>query len=220
MAVTNDNKKIAKPAYTLDKLQADICAQYDAENKSDGEDKMRDKLLKLRVLQHLINIASIVADYKEQEDICDRIKLELTKIDALFGYTCFMASNSQFDYSWNYQRKQWDNYVNVLGNISVFILRLVSWINKLQIDYLEYADFNFIFANIFVVSLDAPTGTAKVNAIWGNIEQLFSIERGCSISANIEQVIVLSTFCRFKENDMEAFLEKLQQIEVKHKEES
>lgn len=198
-------------AYTLEKLRSDVCAQYDEELEKAGEEKMRDKLLKLRVILHFIDIATSVADEKE-EDRCDVIRLKLSQNDALFGYTCFLSSNTQFDYSWNYQRKQWEKYVENLGAITRFLLYFVSIVILLQSRYNEFCTLDFSFANFFRVSFGEKTQIAKTTVLWENLEQIFMVQRGFSVSAIDKQVILLASFCKYEEKTVERFLDSLTNI--------
>lgn len=107
------------------------------------------------MIEHLINVVESVAEESE-ENRKDIIYLKLSKNDSLFGYSCFLASNSKFDYSWNYQRSQWDKYIETLEHISTFVLKMISCINLLQSKCSDFDnDIEFVFANLFVVSFQS-----------------------------------------------------------------
>lgn len=201
------------PIYSLEQLRSDIFAQYDSEEQTDSEEKRRDKLLKLKVLNHLINIVSTVVDISE-EDRCDIMRMKLAEDEALFGYTCFLASNSEFDYSWNYQRKQWDKYIEVLGRISLLFTKMLSCVKMLQVGNYSFVDEKFVFANLFIITFDDSTNSANVKVIWENIEQLFFVQKGYSISAQLHTVLLLSAFCRYDGNDLESFFENLSKLKI------
>lgn len=209
-----DLQEVDIPNYSLEQLGRDFFSQYSAEAQTDIDEKKRDKLLKLKVLFHLLSIAMSVADTQKEEERLDAIRSKFADDDTLFAYTCFLASNAQYDYSWNYQRKQWDKYIDVLGYVSSFFTKMLSCINMLQTGNYSIENGTFVFANLFIVTLDRTTGKAKAKVNWENIEQLFCVRKGYTISAQLDQVILLSSFCGYKGNDFDKFLENLSKLKI------
>ena len=71
-----DNKK-----YSIDMLWDNISAQYVEEEDSNTDASHRDKLLKLKVIEHLINVVESVAEESEENKIKgNNNKRTITKI--------------------------------------------------------------------------------------------------------------------------------------------
>lgn len=208
-----DKVKSSKDEYTLDDLRKDINNQFEAEEQKDGEEKMRDKLLYLKVLNYLIDIVELAKEDSEEERI-NRIRLILEKDNSIFGYTYFLTSKKQFDYSWSYLRNQWSKYIEHLGHVCVFIRQVLSDIKHLQGKGKDVFGKKVIFANVFTVSFERHEPTVEV--LWENIGNLFDVQKKYSVSIQVGKVVLLSAFCKYHGSGQDDLWEKHLKIAVKH----
>lgn len=211
--VDKKNKTLepSKDTYSLERLWNDISAQYDKDENDDEGNDMRDKMQKYKVFSHLINLAEKTNGYDEA-DICDVVKLSEEQHNALFAYTLFLSVNPQFDYSWSFLRKQWDSYIETLGNLCVFINQFVSHVNTIQNHSKQYIGMTFVFANVLKVSLDKKTQDTEVEIIWDNFDSLLKINKEYTISAKLDATLVLSSIQKVRENKFGLFLGKVNQL--------
>lgn len=208
-----DKTKSSKKEYTLDDLRKDISNQFDVEEQKDGEEKMRDKLLYLKVLNYLIDIVELVNEDSEEERN-NHIRLIIEKDNAIFGYTYFLTSKNQFDYSWSYLRNQWKKYVELLRYICVFVHQMLSDIKLLQGKGKEVFGKSVIFANVFEVSFEQHEPMIEV--LWENVGNLFDVKKGYSLTIRVGKVVLLSAFCKYHGSELDDLWEKHLKIAVKH----
>ena len=208
-----DKTKSSKKEYTLDDLRKDISNQFDVEEQKDGDEKMRDKLLYLKVLNYLIDIVELVNEDSEEERN-NHIRLIIEKDNAIFGYTYFLTSKNQFDYSWSYLRNQWKKYVELLRYICVFVHQMLSDIKLLQGKGKEVFGKSVIFANVFEVSFEQHEPMIEV--LWENVGNLFDVKKGYSLTIRVGKVVLLSAFCKYHGSELDDLWEKHLKIAVKH----
>lgn len=208
-----DKDQSSKKEYTLDDLRKDINNQFDAEEQKDGEEKMRDKLLYLKVLNYLLDIVELAKEDSEEERN-DHIRLILEKDNAIFGYTYFLTSKNQFDYSWSYLRNQWSKYIELLGYVCVFVRQMLTDIKHLKGKGKNVFGKKIIFANIFMASFDRHESAVEV--LWENIGNLFDVKKGYSLSIQVDKVVLLSAFCKYHGSGLDDLWEKHLKITVKH----
>lgn len=208
-----DKVKSSKDEYTLDDLRKDINNQFEAEEQKDGEEKMRDKRLYLKVLNYLIDIVELAKEDSEEE-IINHIRSIIEKDNAIFGYTYFLTSKNQFDYSWSYLRNQWSKYIKLLGHVCMFIRQMLSDVKHLQGKGEKFFDKKVIFANVFTVSFERHEPTVEV--LWENIGNLFDVQKEYSITIQVDKVVLLSAFCKYHGSGLDDLWEKHLKIAVKH----
>lgn len=211
--VDKKNKTLnhSEEPYSLEKLWNDISAQYDKEENEEECTDMRDKILKYKVFSHLINLSEKTNGY-EEKDVCDVVKLSEEQYNALFAYTLFLSENPQFDYSWSFLRKQWDSYLEMLGNVCAFINQFVSRVNTIQKNSKQYLNMTFVFANVLKVSFDKKTQTSEVEIIWDNFDSLLKINKEYTISAKLDATLMLSSTQKVREDKFDLFLGKVNQL--------
>ena len=208
-----DKVKSSKDEYTLDDLRKDINNQFEAEEQKDGEEKMRDKLLYLKVLNYLIDIVELVNEDSEEERI-NHIRSIIEKDNAIFGYTYFLTSKNQFDYSWSYLRNQWSKYIELLGHVCMFMRQMLSDIKHLQGKGKKVFDKKVVFANVFMFSFERHEPNVEV--LWEKISNLFDVKKGYSLTIQVDKVVLVSAFCKYHGSGLDDLWEKHLKIAVKH----
>lgn len=211
MKEDNVKSKPSEEAYSLAKLWRDVSDQYEEEEIENNANDMRDKMLKYKVFNHLVSLAEKIKGYKKNE-VSDAIKISEEQHDALFTYTLFLSVNHQFDYSWSYLRKKWDDYLVMLGSICAFVNLFVSHVQTIQENYKQYAGMTFIFANVIEVFLNKETKKVEVKIIWSNFDNLLKISKDYTVSAMIDKALVLSSSLKVKGGEFSLFLEKVSQL--------
>jgi hypothetical protein len=183
--------------YSLTRLYEDITRQYSDECSTDDESQQRDELLELSVLVHMISVAQEVASLKEvQRREAIRSNIVLAQNNILIGYTCFLSSNAQFNYSWNYLRKQLDKYAYVLNSVVSFLLDTTALIDYIQSKMEDLRGIRIVLADLFEISFEELSAVVRVNIIWQNFEKIFSVQNGYTISALRGQQMLWSTSCK------------------------
>ena len=194
--------------YTVDRLYKDIVAQYEKEIESE-DFNLRDVQHYLKVFCYIISVVREVESGKDYE-VKTVIENMLNNDNSLFSYTFFVSSRSQFDYSWSYLRKQWDEYVRTLNSACKFILDMINKVNVLYGHRSEFIANEFVFADIFVLSFDKTTCLPHIEIKWEKINGLFNIGNSYHISAKTGDAIQMTMkLCFDKQDDTDLFLRHL-----------
>ena len=194
--------------YSVDKLYKDIIAQYEKERESED--------LNLRDVQHYVKvfsyIYSVVRAVESGKDYEEKTVIEnkLNNDNSLFSYTFFVSSRSQFDYSWSYLRKQWDEYAKKLNCAYKFIIDMIDKVNVLYEHRSEFIANEFVFADIFVLSFAKATYLPHIEIKWENINSLFNVDNSYHISAKIGDAVQMTiNICLDKPDNTDSLLSHL-----------
>lgn len=194
--------------YSVDKLYKDIVAQYEKER--DSEDfNLRDVQHFVKVFSYIYSVVRAVECGKDYEEktVIDNI---LNNDSSLYSYTFFVSSRSQFDYSWSYLRKQWDEYAKTLNSACKFIFDMIDKVNVLYEYRSKFIAKEFIFADIFVLSFAKATCLPHMEIKWENINCLFNVDKSYHISAKIGDAIQMTIkICLDKTDNTDSFLSHL-----------
>lgn len=194
--------------YTVDRLYKDIVAQYEKEMESE-DFNLRDVQHYLKVFCYIISVVREVESGKDYE-VKTVIENMLNNDNSLFSYTFFVSSRSQFDYSWSYLRKQWNEYSKTLNSACKFILDMINKVNVLYGHRSEFIANEFVFADIFVLSFDKTTCLPHIEIKWEKINSLFNIGNSYHISAKTGDAIQMTMkLCFDKQDDTDLFLRHL-----------
>lgn len=194
--------------YTIDRLYKDIVAQYEKEIESE-DFNLRDVQHYLKVFCYIISVVREVESGKDYEEKTV-IENMLNNDNSLFSYTSFVSSRSQFDYSWSYLRKQWDEYAKKLNCACKFIIDMIDKVNVLYGHRSEFIANEFVFADIFVLSFAKATCLQHIEIKWENINYLFNVDKSYHISAKIGDAIQMTIkICLDKPDNTDSFLSHL-----------
>lgn len=194
--------------YSVDKLYKDIVAQYEKERESE-DFNLRDVQHYVKVFSYIYSVVRAVESGKDYEEktVIDNM---LNNDSSLFSYTFFVSSRSQFDYSWSYLRKQWDEYAKTLNSACKFILDMIDKVNMLYEHRSEFIAKEFVFADIFVFSFAKATCLPHIEIKWENINCLFNVDKSYHISAKIGDAIQMTIkICLDKPDNTDSFLSHL-----------
>lgn len=202
-----NNKPLTKK-YSIENLYNDIVRQFNYEEQT-SEKELRDVKHILKVFNYFVTLVQEVEN-NDEYDVEKVIKNKLDNDTSLFAYTFFVSSRSQFDYSWSYLRKQWDEYLRALNCACKFILDMLNMVNVLYEHRLEFIAKEFVFADIFVLSFDKANGLPYIKIKWENINGLFNIDNSYHISAKTGDAILMTmNFCWDKLDNTDSFLRHL-----------
>lgn len=194
--------------YSVDKLYKDIIAQYEKERESQDLN-LRDVQHYVKVFSYIYSVVRAVESGKDYEEktVIDNM---LNDDSSLFSYTFFVSSRSQFDYSWSYLRKQWNEYSKTLNSVCKFILDMIGKVNVLYEHRSEFIANEFVFADIFVLSFAKATYLPHMEIKWENINRLFNVENIYHISAKIGDAVQMTIkICLDKPDHTDSFLSHL-----------
>lgn len=188
----NDLKKQTgvKMKYTYDMLLNDISElHYEHDDKAEREYKS-----KLIVMQMLIELAnSFSPDYFNDDDkLANALDIKVNGDELLSGYLFFVSQNSQFDYSWNYMRKQRGNYLVFLADTIRFLNNVVIDINKLAEKPRVKYDIKVVFNDLIVVSLNNNNSYIKTRVLWDNFYLLATIKKNYLVSVKYQESLVVA----------------------------
>lgn len=202
------SNKLLTKRYTLSEFYNDVIRQFKEEEVVSDKD-FRDVKYLLKVLVCFIAFVQEVEN-NDEYDVEMVIKNKLDNDSSLFAYTFYLSLHSQFDYSWSYLRKQWDEYAKTLNSACKFILDMIDKVNVLCEHQSDFIANEFVFADIFVLSFDKETRLPYLKTKWENINNLFDIRNGYHISAKIGDEIQMTMEFRLnKTNNMDSFLSHL-----------
>lgn len=202
------NHDIKKSIYTIEQLCQDISRQLQKEVET-SKASMRDAENKLKVIFYIISMAQKVDNNKDydQENV---INSELNNDNSLFAYTFYVASHSQFDYSWNYLRKQWTEFETRLNGACAFVLDMIEKANKLLVHLTELSVDSFVFADIFVLNIDKETNCPYMEIQWEALNNIFQLSKGYYLSVKQGNGIVMTHFlAKNKKDEIDSFIKQL-----------
>lgn len=202
------NHDIKKSIYTIEQLHQDISHQLQREEET-SKASIRDAKNKLKVILYIISMAQKV-DTNKDYDPDNVINNELNNDNSLFAYTFYVASRSQFDYSWNYLRKQWTEYETKLNGACTFVLDMIEKANKLLDHLSEFSADSFVFADIFVLNIDKESGCSYMEIMWKDLNNIFQLSKGYYLSAKQGKGIVMTHFlANNKKDEINSFIKQL-----------
>ena len=209
--------------YTKAELFEDIQATIDECNEdiSKGEKALRDFRYKLKVLQSIFDMKLPPYDFKKDniDNIKEALEVYVDGNELLFGYTFFLSSNTNFDYSWNYLRKQMDKYVNFLFEAYKFISYVLADINSMRTDLCGNKDLHIEFNTLFHVTFIDDKPFVKTIVSWDDFYQINKVKNGYYISVKIGKTTLL-TYYREYSNKLNPFLDRVKQILARWKEQT
>ena len=187
--------------YTKDDLLKDIYATFDEcpDDISVGINTERNARHFMKVIQSIFSME--LPEYNFSKDNADEIKealeLNVNNNIYLFGYTFFLSLNANFDYSWNYLRKQIDKYMKFLFEAYRFICYVVRDINIMRGGICKSEDLCISFNNLFDVKFidDEPFVKTAIN--WRHFYQIGKVGSGYYISVNIGETTLLTYYRKY-----------------------
>lgn len=202
------NHDTEKCIYTIEQLYQDISRQSEKEEDTTMAN-MRDASQKLKVISYIFSMAQKVENNKDY-DMENVINSELNNDNSLFAYTFYVASRSQFDYSWNYLRKQWTDFETKLNGACAFVLDMIEKANKLLDHLSEFSVDSFVFADIFVFHIDTESSCPYMEIRWEALNNIFQLSKGYYLSAKQGNGIVMTHFlANNKKDEIDSFIKQL-----------
>lgn len=197
--------------YTLERLLNDIldssnenCSENDNDNKATREHRA-----KKVVIQMLIEQANAFRSdiYKNSEKLTTALDVKVREDKWMSGYMFYVSQNPNYDYSWNYMRRQVDGYVEFLGNAVRFFTNVVDDINAIADRLINKKDVYVIFSDIIEVASTQEGASLKARVIWEKFKTVASFNPVYQITVRVKDV-VLMIGTRNKSTDAAALIEK------------
>lgn len=207
--------------YTVSQLLNEILEEQTEENISNDENIRRECQYKKKVIQSIINLNLNDSDYKEIEKgvLKNKIDISVDGNEQLFGYTFFLSANPNFDYSWNFLRKQMEYYKTFLLEVCTFINQVVENINTMHFDLKECSDIEIVFHNLLRVKFINVSPWVKTTINWNNFYQITDIKGGYYISAKLKKTTVLTCYQVYG-GELKSFINEVNQMVITYKQNS
>lgn len=209
--------------YTKAELFEDIqiIPEKCTKNTSEEEKAHRDFRHKLKVLQYIFDMELPTYNFKEDnmEEIKEAIEVYVEGNALLFGYTFFLSSNTEFDYSWNYLRKQMDKYVDFFSEAHKFISYVLADIDKMKTGFSGNKDLYIVLNELFNVKFMSDKPFVKTTVNWENFNQINKVQSGYYISAKIGKTTLLTCYRKYN-NNLNLFINRVRQLLAAWKEQT
>lgn len=209
--------------YTKAELFEDIQTtpeEYE-KNTPEGEKAHRDFSYKLKVLQSVFDRQLPTYDLKEDNigEIKEAIEVYVDGKEHLFGYTFFLSSNPNFDYSWSYLRKQMDKYIDFFSEAYKFISIVLADINAMKTSLSENKDLHIELNELFDVVFIDDKPFVKTIVCWENFYKINNVKSGYYISVKIGKTTLLTCYRKYS-NKLNPFLDRVKQVLAAWKEQT
>lgn len=209
--IKNNNEQIAdsKETYNFQMMLNDIqeSSLRGKQETSAGDKAEREQQSKLIVLQMLVDKAHkyINNRHRDDESLRNAIEIEVNN-DHLAGYIFFVSQNPQFDYSWNYLRKQVKNYLDFLVNAIRFLENILVDINMLLGKPRSVEEIHVVMNDIIDVYLTEDKPGVKIYVLWENFYKIAPVNRDYSFTVKTKDCILM-TGKRKKASDAEKLID-------------
>lgn len=179
----------------------------------EGEKAHRDFRHKLKVLQSIFDMNLPLYDFEKDnmDDIKEALEVYVDGNELLFGYTFFLSSNTNFDYSWNYLRKQMDKYVDFFFEAYKFISYVLADINAMKTDLCKNKDLHIELNELFDVTFIDDKPFVKTIISWENFNQINKVKNGYYMSVKIGTTTLLTCYRKYS-NKLNPFLDRVKQV--------
>ncbi|MEA4917273.1 hypothetical protein [Proteiniphilum sp.] len=209
--------------YTKAELFEDIqiIPEECVENTPEGNKAHRDYGHKLKVLQSIFDMKLPLYDFEKDnmEEIKEAIEVYVERNGFLFGYTFFLSSNTDFDYSWSYLRKQMDKYIDFFSEAYKFISYVVVDINTMKTSLSGNKDLHIELNELFDVTFVDDKPFIKTIVCWENFYQINKVKSGYYISVKIGKTTLLTCYRKYS-NKLNPFLDRVKQVLAAWKEQT
>lgn len=172
--------------YDLDILLDDIQSGFEelADNVKASNKAKRENKYKLIILQMLIKLALAYSgeEYGDDEKLRRDIETKLNRNELLSGFLFFLSQNPQFDYSWNYMRKQKSSYADFLVDVIRFLNNVVTDVKALAGEATEEKDIHVVMNELFYVELGNVEPYVKTRLKWDEFQRMAIVKKEYSVS--------------------------------------
>lgn len=202
-------KDISTP-YDLSSLLDDINADFiERQSKVDKINVWDQYYLKL--FQFLCQKADNVRDEVTTAHQLDRSKIEqqLEADTFLFGYTFFLSTNPDYDYTWTYHLQKENKYVDFICNACLFLLYVLKDIDFIHQEYEVNNKLSLVFNDVLEVNFSKTMPMVKTKLIWDNFTQITRIQKGYYVAIKRETANIATKYVSF---DITAHDEELKQL--------
>lgn len=166
--------------YNLSSLSNDINGDFIERQSNVDKINIWDQYY-LKLFQFFCQEAVSAIDKEEATSLQidgSKIAQQLEADRLLFGYTFFLSSNPDYDYTWTYHHQKEDKYVEFICNACLFLLYVLKDINFIHQNYEVNTNVCFVFNDILEVTFTKTVPVAKAKLIWDNFTQIARIQKG------------------------------------------
>ena len=179
----------------------------------EGAKANRDFMYKLKVLQSVFNskLPSFDFDNDNMNAIKAAMEVSVHGDELLFGYSYFLSSNPNFEYSWNYLRKQMDKYIDFFSEAYRFICYVLKDIDEMKTRFYGKENLHIVFNELFDVTFIEEKPYVRTIVTWERFYQINKVKNGYYISIKIDKTTLL-TFHRKYSNELNPIISSVEKI--------
>lgn len=200
--------------YTKSNLFEDIQEEpKECEKDSyEREKACREYKYKLKVFQTIFDLNLPDFDFVKEnsEKIKKEIEVQVDNNELFYGYTFFLSLNPNFNYSWNYLRKQIERYMDFLYEAHKFISYVIYDINLMKSKLNIHKDLHIEFNELFDVKFN-EVAPIKTTINWNNFNEISKVKNGYYVIAKYDETILLTSFRKYNEQP-DLFIESINKI--------
>lgn len=173
------------------------------ENNPKRELLERDYKHKIKVLQTILflELPSLLqsGDECKMEENKKRIEAKVESDELLFGYIFHVSSNPEFDYTWNYMRKQFDKYVEFLFGAKRFFEFVYRDINILADVLKEKKNLHIVFNGLIDVSYNDENPNIISKILWDKFYNITNVNNNYMVSVMVGESSLIVCDCHYKD---------------------
>ena len=184
--------------YNLSSLYDDVNADFIERQSQVDKINVWDQYY-LKLFQFLCKEALNARDKNTTIPQIDRSRIE-QKLEAdtyLFGYTFFISSNPDYDYTWTYHLQKENNYVDFICNACLFLLYVLKDIEFIHRAYEVNANVCLVFNDILEVTFTKTEPIVKAKLIWDNFTQITRIQKGYYVAIKHDTANIATKYVSF-----------------------
>lgn len=178
----------------------------------------RDFIYKIKVLQTILFLKvpdlALSGDRIEAERDKGLIESKVLNDELLFGYTFHVSSNSEFQYTWNYMRKQLDKYVDFLFETKRFFKFVFRDITALDHVLRDIKDIHIVFNGLIDVNFTDNAPYIDARMLWENFHNLSNVGHNYRIYIMANESTLMVCNCSYKEDETDKLCIKVKDVMV------
>lgn len=181
--------------YTLERLLNDIldssnenCSENDNDNKATREHRAKKVVIQMLIEQADAYRSDI---YKNAEKLSTALDVKVKEDKWMSGYMFYVSQNPNYDYSWNYMRRQVGGYVEFLCNAVRFFTNVIDDINATADRLIGKKNVQVIFSDIIEVAPTQEGTCLKARLIWEKFNTVASFNPVYQITVKVKEVVLM-----------------------------
>lgn len=146
-------------------------------NENQKEDPCREFTHNVKVLTFILgsNIPAYTGTADNTEEIKAAIDILVDHDRSLFGYTFFVASNTTFNYNWEYLRGKIEKFKEFMFNMNIFISTMLKDVNDIQNHFYNETEIEVLFDGVLGFTFGKGMVLAKCFVKWDDFYKISKV---------------------------------------------